>query len=315
MNAETGRNRGFEYREQLDRQAHGKRLIEYLARRYTHSSIEVWHERIAAGLVELDGRPGAPADHLYQGQWLCWKRPGWEEPSAPTEFELLYCDDDILAVDKPAGLPTLPGGGFLERTLLHQVRATVAGASPLHRLGRFTSGIVLFSRHPTAHAHLSRQWVARTVEKRYRAWASGHPARDAFTIDTPIGPVAYAPHGTLHAASLTGRASRSHVVVIERCDDAFLCDVFIETGRPHQARIHLAAAGHPLVGDPLYVAGGLPASGSTARVGDPGYALHAAELRIRHPRTDVPLILRTTDQPPQWRNTINVRSSVRGEPA
>jgi len=130
-----------------------------------------------------------------------------------------------------------------------------------------------------------RQWSAKEVGKRYRALASGCPDQDEMTISTPIGPIPHPLLGSIHAASPTGKPSLSQVVVLERRTDSFLCDVRIATGRPHQIRIHLAAAGYPLLGDPLYTAGGLPAPDTHALPGDPGYHLHAAELSFRHPRT------------------------------
>jgi 23S rRNA pseudouridine1911/1915/1917 synthase len=122
------------------------------------------------------------------------------------------------------------------------------------------------------------------VSKRYRALADGAPDWDERVIDTPIGPVPHAVLGTIHAAAPDGKRSLSRVEVLERRTDAFLCDVHIETGRPHQIRIHLAAAGHPLAGDPLYQIGGWPEADTRALPGDPGYHLHAAELRFPHPR-------------------------------
>jgi len=103
-----------------------------------------------------------------------------------------------------------------------------------------------------------RQWSEKEVGKRYRALASGVPNRDELTIAAPIGRVPHALLGSIHAAALHGKPSLSQVVVLERRMDSFLCDVRIATGRPHQIRIHLAAAGHPLAGDPLYGAGGIP---------------------------------------------------------
>ncbi len=128
-----------------------------------------------------------------------------------------------------------------------------------------------------------RQWSGKEVDKRYRALATGLPAWDEMTIETPIGPVPHALLGSIHAAAPQGKPSLSRVSVLERRTGSFLCDVRIATGRPHQIRIHLAAAGHPLVGDPLYGAGGLPLRDTRAVPGDPGYHLHAAELRFRHP--------------------------------
>lgn len=281
------RNGGFEYRERVRADAGGETVLDYLARRYRHSTPEEWAERIGAGRVLLDAAAVSPRTRLKPGQLLVWRRPAWTEPAAPETFGVLFEDRDLLAVDKPAGLPTLPGGGFLERTLLHRVRAAAPGATPLHRLGRWTSGLVLFARTPEARAELTRQWVARQVGKRYRALACGSPARDEFEITAPIGRVPHVLLGSVHAAAPGAKSARTDVRVLERRRDegTFLCDVHIATGRPHQIRIHLAAAGHPLAGDPLYAPGGVPAPGCRALPGDRGYRLHAAELTFAHPRT------------------------------
>jgi 23S rRNA pseudouridine1911/1915/1917 synthase len=277
-------NEGFDYHERLEPGVESWTLLEYLGRRYTHSSSREWAERIAAGLVTLDGNVARADAPLRRGQTLLWRRPPWAEPEAPREFEVLYEDGDLLAVSKPAGLPTLPGANFLRATLLHAVRARFPDAAPLHRLGRWTSGVVLFAASGAARAGLTRQWSAREIGKRYRTLAAGSPRADAFSVTTPIGPVPHVLLGSVHAAAADGKPSASRVVVLERRAGAFVGDVFIETGRPHQIRIHLAAAGHPLVGDPLYVSGGVPAPDTRAVPGDPGYLLHAAELAFRHPR-------------------------------
>ena len=136
------------------------------------------------------------------------------------------------------------------------------------------------------------------MQKRYRALASGRAERKRFSVELPIGPVPHAVLGTVHGVSPTGRRAVSDVRVLEERADMFLADVEIETGRPHQIRIHLAGAGHPLVGDPLYPVGGVPAMGTTALPGDPGYLLHAAELRFPHPQTGRLLRLRSEPPPP-----------------
>jgi len=279
-------NEGFEYRKRLGTEASGKSLLDYLCVRYPHSTAQAWRERIASGLVLLDGRSADSASLLRPGQTLTWHRPPWVEPEAPASFETLYEDEDLLAAAKPAGLPTLPAAGFLKNTLLHLVRQRAPEASPLHRLGRWTSGIVLFARTRQARAALARQWARREIGKRYRALASGAPAHEEFEVLAAIGPVSHTTLGSVHAASAGGKPAQSLVTVLERRAGAFLCDVRIATGRPHQIRIHLAAAGHPLVGDPLYGAGGGLQTGTRAMPGDPGYLLHAAELRFRHPKDE-----------------------------
>jgi 23S rRNA pseudouridine1911/1915/1917 synthase len=281
----VGPNDGFEYTCRLGRACEGASLLSYLAERYPHSSREAWHARIESELVLIDGVPARPEATLRAGQELVWKRPPWDEPAAPLQYVVLHEDDDLLAVAKPAGLPTLPGANFLHATLLHQVRLRTPGAVPVHRLGRWTSGVVLFAKNSGARASLARQLAERAIGKRYRALAWGDPAWDERSIDVAIGPVPHAWLGTVHAASASGRPASSAVAVAERRDAEFLCDVRIATGRPHQIRIHLAAAGHPLVGDPLYAEGGLPYHDTRAVPGDGGYALHAAEVSLDHPAT------------------------------
>jgi len=291
LKLQTPINEGCEYRERICPDAEGQTLLDYLSRRYRHSSREEWAERITAGLVLIDTKPVHAETLLQSGCELIWQRPPWIEPDAPRSFIVLYEDEDLLAVAKPAGLPTLPGANFLQTTLLHLVRAYAPDADPLHRLGRWTSGLVLCSRNQTARRALMRQWSTNRVGKRYRALAAGIPALDEMTITTPIGPVPHALLGSLHAADPKGKTALSYVTVLERRADSFLCDVRIATGRPHQIRIHLASAGHPLVGDPLYGADGLPLPDSHALPGDPGYHLHAAELSFLHPRTGLDVVI------------------------
>jgi 23S rRNA pseudouridine1911/1915/1917 synthase len=210
---------------------------------------------------------------------------------------VLYQDAHLLAVAKPSGLPTLPGGGeFQEHTLLALVRRREPEASPMHRLGRGTSGLVLFARTPEGRSPLQAAFQDPRTRKVYRALCQGQPTLDAFTVDAPIGPVPYAPLGTLHAATPSGRAALSRVAVLERREASSLLEVEIATGRPHQIRIHLAFAGHPLVGDPLYGIGGGPLPETTAVPGDLGYHLHAHLLELDHPRTGARLHLQC--QPP-----------------
>lgn len=285
------KNDGCEYREQIAASGDGLTVLAYLADRFRHSSLDEWQANIVEGRVVYNGKPAVPATVLCRGGILVWHRPPWEEPDVPRTFSVVHDDGALLAVNKPAGLPTLPGANFLNNTLLNFVRTYNPDAAPLHRLGRWTSGLVLFAAGKGIRHNLLQQWSDRQVGKRYRALASGFPESDEMTITVPIGPVPHQLLGSVHAASPFGKPSSSKVSVLERREGAFLCDVRINTGRPHQIRIHMAAAGHPLVGDPLYSTGGVPLPDSCALPGSSGYHLHSAELSFLHPVTGMETVI------------------------
>jgi 23S rRNA pseudouridine1911/1915/1917 synthase len=289
-------NSGFEYREEIGAGSAGLTVLAYLAARYRHSSEEAWRDRIERGEVRLGGATAGQGDLLAAGAVLTWRRPPWEEPAVPLSFAVLFRDADLLAVAKPAGLPSVPNGGFLEHTLLHRVQRRFPEATALHRLGRGTSGLVLFARSDRARRALAAAWRRGEVKKLYRALVAGRPEEDEFTVAAPIGPVPHPTLGQVHAANPQGKPAVSHVRVLCRRDSDSLVEVAIPTGRPHQIRIHLAAAGHPLVGDPLYVAGGVPGP-DAGRPGDLGYRLHACRLSFAHPATGAPVVLECAAPP------------------
>jgi 23S rRNA pseudouridine1911/1915/1917 synthase len=277
-------NDGYAYGEQVGADAAGRTVAAHLARRHRHSSAEVWTARIAAGEVLVDGEAAVAGAPLRAGQIVVWRRPPWEEPAVPLAFAVLYRDAHLLAVAKPRGLPTMPAGGFLTHTLLHVVQRRFPEAAAMHRLGRGTSGIVLFARTDQARRGIAKSWRSGAVVKGYRALVTGVPSREAFDVDTPIGLVDHPRIGRVYAAVAEGKRSLTHVRVLAARDGQALVEATIPTGRPHQIRIHLAAAGHPLVGDPLYVAGGVPGP-MAALPGEGGYRLHAHRLSLDHPVT------------------------------
>lgn len=289
-------NRGWSYREQVGPDCAGHTVLSYLTATRRHSTEAEWFARIECGEVEVEGVRAGADILLSPGQTLTWNRPSWTEETVPRRYELIHEDDEIVVVDKPSGLPTMPAGGFFDNTLLALVRERYPEASPLHRLGRGTSGLVLFARNAPAASLLARAFRDRDVTKTYRALGLGNAREERFVIDAPIGPVPHPVIGTVQAACQDGKPSHSVATVIERRREQTLFDVEIATGRPHQIRIHLAYAGHPLVGDPLYEAGGgvKPHPGLP---GDGGYFLHAARLEFAHPATGERMTLTATPPP------------------
>jgi 23S rRNA pseudouridine1911/1915/1917 synthase len=294
-------NQGWIYRDRVHQVDAGLTVLEYYTQQYRHSSREDWRNRIETGQILLDGHQATPDTVLQSKQHLAYHRPPWDEPDVPLSFEVLYEDQDLLVVAKPVGLPVLPGGGFLEHTLLWQLRRNYPTETPLpiHRLGRGTSGLLLLARSPQARANLSQQMRDRTIRKTYRALVGSGELPDQFTITQPIGKLPHPILGYLYGATPEGLAAHSIVQVVRRTTETTLLDVTILTGRPHQIRIHLAFAGFPLLGDPLYDQGGIPRLfPDTALVnnilpvpGDCGYSLHAHHLSFVHPSTGQPLTL------------------------
>ncbi|MFZ1728767.1 MAG: RluA family pseudouridine synthase [Bacteroidota bacterium] len=280
------RNDGYTYRDRITSADAGESLLGFYSSRYGHSSPEEWAASIAAGLIARNGVVETnPETQLRAGDRLAWHRPPWEEEDVPTNIPVLAESAGWMVLHKPSGIPVLPGGGFLQNTMLWIVRERYGGVlAPVHRLGRGTSGAILFSRNADAARELARAMREGEIHKTYLALVQGVPHEDRFTVDMPIGPVPYAPLGMLHAASPNGKPSLSHCHVLQRDAEAgqSLLEVDIPTGRPHQIRIHCAVAGHPLVGDPLYRAGGLPIN-SDAVPGDCGYFLHSWQIRFPDP--------------------------------
>ncbi len=285
------KNRGYSYPDRISPADDGLTVAVFYSSRYPHSTEAEWRRKIEAGQVLLNGLPVSPDGTLTRGDMLLYHRLPWDEPDAPTDFGVLFEDDDVLVLAKPSGLPVLPGGFFLENTLLYRVRERYGpSCSPLHRLGRGTSGAILFTRNPRAARALAKAMFERHILKVYLALASGTSMPDAFTVDAPIGPVPHRVPATVNAFHPGGRPSTSHVRVLRRFPDAnaTLVEVTIPTGRPHQIRIHLSYAGFPLVGDPLYQAGGMPRADGvddegTTTPGATGYLLHSWKIGFPHP--------------------------------
>ncbi len=299
-------NAGWVYRDRISPAAAGMTVLAYYTARHGHSGAATWRRRLQAGEILLNGEPLVVDATLRGGDRLIWRRPPWLEPAVPACWGVVHDDGDLLVIDKPSGLPVLPAGGFLEHTLLRLLERRqdgVRGAGPpprpVHRLGRFTSGLLVCARRQATRAWLSarlRQSSAAAPDtaestgcrKIYRALlapgALDLELGDPLPIGCPIGRREHPLLGRIWCADPDGLAARSTLTLLERRGAGDLAEVAIATGRPHQIRIHCAALGAPLLGDPLYGPGGQARPDGLP--GDGGYRLHAHRLTVVGPQGD-----------------------------
>ena len=266
---------------------------------HSRSRLQGW---LKDGLIRLDGAEVEAKRKVYGGERI-------EFTEAPVPFArdaaagfaggitsadlaedialaVVFEDEALIVIDKPAGLVVHPGNGNASGTLLNALLhhapqlAGIPRAGIVHRLDKDTSGLLVVAKTLTAQTDLVRQMQARSVRRHYLALALGTVERDG-TVDAPLG---------RHAVQRTkmaivragGKEARTHYAVLERFAKATLLECRLETGRTHQIRVHLASIKHPLAGDPVY---GKSKSGDARLDAFPRQALHAWKLALRHPAT------------------------------
>ncbi len=268
----------------------GERLDAALARLFGLSRTRA-AELVAEGAVRVDGAAPAKADRVRPGAWLDIDLPNPPAPvrllAEPVEgMRVVYDDEDVIVVDKPAGVAAHPSPGWSGPTVVGGLaaagyRIATSGAAErqgvVHRLDVGTSGLMVVAKSESAYADLKRAFRARTVDKRYAALVQGHPDPMRGTIDAPID--RHPTHQHRWAVVAGGRPSVTHYDTVAAYRAASRLDVRLETGRTHQIRVHLAAVRHPCVGDLTYGADPTLAG----RLGLTRQWLHAGHLGFADP--------------------------------
>jgi len=264
------------------------RLDRFLARElpgYSRSRIQ---QLIRAGFIRLNRATTRPRQLVRSGDEIELTEPPLEKidyQPEPIPLDILFEDNDLIVINKPAGLVVHPGAGHREHTLVNALLghcATLSGIGGkerpgiVHRLDKETSGCLVVAKNDIAHRELSKQFAARTVEKIYLALVAGKLRKAADVIEEKIGrhPVH---RQRMRVTSLRGRTAKTEYRVIRSSDQASLIECRLHSGRTHQIRVHLHHLGHPVLGDKVYA----------PRVAKnfPRQMLHAWKLGFHHPRT------------------------------
>ena len=288
---------------QIPAECAGWRLDAALAKlfpEHSRSRLQGW---LRQGLIRLDGSEAEPKRKVYGGERIDFDPaaaatnprsgipgeqgvPDLAGSAEDIALSVVFEDEHLIVIDKPAGLVVHPGNGNASGTLMNALLhyapplAGIPRAGIVHRLDKDTSGLLVVARTLTAQTDLVRQMQARSVQRHYLALALGTVERDG-TVDAPLG---------RHAVQRTkmaivragGKEARTHYAVLERFAKATLLECRLETGRTHQIRVHMTSIRHPLAGDPVY---GRAKSGDARLDAFPRQALHAWRLALRHPQS------------------------------
>jgi len=283
----------------VPRECAGWRLDHFLKRRIGRLSRTRIQEIIREQISFPDGRRARPSSPVRAGEVIMLRRPAPLEPEVPRHFDVLHEDASVLVIDKPAGLPMHTTAKFWRNTLTALLRERYPNEQMevAHRIDRETSGVLLVARGSEAASFLTQAFARRAVEKTYLALVKGAPP-DEGVVDLPMKLLDTPTHVMMGPAA-DGLPAVTRYRVVRRFAEHALCEARPETGRQHQIRVHMAAIGHPIVGDKLYGAG----EQLFMRACDEGvtpellalfdnlarHALHAHRLTFPHPVSRLPV--------------------------
>lgn len=269
----------------------GLRFDQALAKmlpEFSRSRLQNW---ISSGKILLDGKPAAIRQKVWGGEKV------EVEPEAdPSDnafqaedipLAVLYEDESILVIDKPAGLVVHPGSGNWEGTMLNALLhhcpqlAGIPRAGIVHRLDKETSGLLVVAKTLAAQTSLVRQLQERSVKRIYLALVHGNPPESG-TVDEPIG---RHPRERTKMAVGRGKEARTHFKVLQRFAGCTLVECSLESGRTHQIRVHMQHLGFPLVGDPVYGKTAKSSANRQSMINFRRQALHAKKLSLIHPQS------------------------------
>ena len=268
------------------------RLDSWLSVQFPDFSRSRWQKLISLGHIQIANRVCSDKKYkLKAGDRVCVHIPEPEPLDLVPEaipLDILYEDEHLLIVNKPAGMVVHPSAGHSTGTLVHALLAhcplsSIGGVQRpgiVHRLDKDTTGAIVIAKTDFAHQHLQQQLQAKTARREYLGIVYGTPKIESGTIDLPVGrhPVDRL-RNTILPIEQGGKSAVTHWQIEERLRSFSLIKFRLETGRTHQIRIHAAKMGHPIVGDPVY------GSGRSIGVNLPGQALHAWHLQLIHPQT------------------------------
>ncbi len=270
----------------------GMPLVDALLAYYPGYARDQWLSAIAEGEITAPAAtkgawktlPVTPDRIVREGERFLHAVPNYVEPAIDPRIELVHEDEAIVVVSKGAPLPLHPSGRYQKNTLEAILHAAYQPEKlrPAHRIDAMTTGLVVFTRKFMFASRLQPQFASGDVDKSYLAWVEGSPAWDSTQCEWAIRNEAL-PNGG-RATDVDGQPASTSVRVLERRDQTTLVEAIPYTGRTHQIRLHLATAGHPVVGDPLYVSGGNSRETLEEKTSSP-MLLHAWKLAFDHPIT------------------------------